>query len=45
MRRPWWLHWPWNWVKVLDKNIDEMIDQLRDILGHDREQKRMEDFC
>ena len=44
MKRPWWTHWPWNWAKALDKEIDDMIEQLGDIFGHDQLQKRIEDF-
>jgi len=44
LKRPWWTHWPWNWAKALDKEIDDMIEQLGDIFGHDQLQKRIEDF-
>jgi hypothetical protein len=45
LSRPWWLHWPWNWVKALDQDIDRMLDELGEFFGHDRMQKRMEDYC
>jgi hypothetical protein len=43
--RPLWLHWPWNWAKALQYNIDVMIEELGEVFGNDRMQKRLEDYC
>jgi hypothetical protein len=28
LRRPWWLAWPWNWLKRIDEEYRRMIVEI-----------------